>query len=120
MYQPMSVAHDQSGSPVAGSNARILPMMATTTSVLPLSGVTSSGVFHDSLMPRARHFSLPVLRSRPTSDSLSTLALTMTTSPCRIGDAAEPQPLRLLPTSACQSCLPSWLNASTPVLPKKT
>src|SRR5262245_59542211 len=120
MYQPMSVAHDHSASPVAGSKPSTLPAMASTSSVLPPATGTSTGVFHDSRMPRARHLSLPVFLSSAMRDSLSTLALTMTRSPARMGEAAVPQSLSPAPTSACQSALPSKSNANTPDLPKKT
>src|SRR5262245_43890258 len=106
MYQVMSVLQVQSDSPVSGSKAAILPAYETTNSCRPDGAVTRIGVFHESLMPPARHFSLPVLRSRATSDRLSTDALMNTNSPPRTGDAAVPQPFVLSPTSVCQSCLP--------------
>src|SRR5687768_3392935 len=98
MYQGISVAHDHNCLPSAGSNPSTLPKIARAISVLSLPAATRMGVFHDCLIPLARHFSLPVLRSSATSDSLSTLALMITRSPNSTGDAADPQPLSLLPT----------------------
>src|SRR5262245_57172677 len=118
-YQVMSLAHDHSCSPVAGSNPSTLPKIATTSSVLPPARGTRIGVFHDSRMPRARHTSLPVFLFRATRLSLSTLALTITRSPYSTGDAPVPKPLSFDPTSARQSCLPAWSKAKTPDLPKK-
>ena len=71
------------------------------------SEVTSTGVFQESRIPFARHFSAPVRRSRATSESLSTLALMNTSSLYNTGEAEVPQPCVLEPTSACQSCFPS-------------
>src|SRR5687768_969768 len=119
MYEPMSVAHDQSCSPVAGLKPNSLPAMATTSSGLPSGDVATRGVFQDSLMPLARQTSLPVFLSSATRLPLSTLALMMTRSPTSSGELADPHPERSEPTSACHSCLPSWSNANTPVFPKK-
>ena len=107
MYQPMSVLHDHNDSPESGSKASTLPCEATTNSCRPEAAVTTSGVFHASRIPSARHFSSPVLRSNATNDSLSTLALMKTRSLYSTGEAAVPQPLVFEPTSVCQSWFPS-------------
>src|SRR5688572_7773062 len=99
----MSVAHDQSCWPVSGSNPSTLLKIATTRSVrFPVTG-TSSGVFHDSLMPPARQTSFPLDLFSATRLSLSTLAFTITRLPCSTGDAADPQLLSRDPTSALHS-----------------
>src|SRR5687768_6483531 len=118
MYQGMSVAHDQSGLPVAGSKPRTFPWIASTSSVVPPPVRTVIGVFHPSLIPGARQTSLPLFRFSATTLSLSMLALTISNSPTSTGDDAEPQPFSSDPTSACHSGLPEWSNAWTPDLPK--
>src|SRR5262245_23064237 len=77
MYQALSLPQLHSDAPVAGSKPRTLRGTATTSSCLPPRRGASRGVFHASRMPLARHTSLPVLRSRATRLSLSTLALTI-------------------------------------------
>src|SRR5436190_24371843 len=98
MYQPMSVLQVQRSLPESGAKALTLPCVATTSSSRPESAVTTTGVFQDSGIFLARHFSSPVFRSRATSESLSTLALMNTRFFQSTGDAAEPQPCVLEPT----------------------
>src|SRR5688572_5926515 len=106
MYQPISVSQLQRGLPDLGSKASTLPITATINSALPSGAETTSGVFHDSRILPARQTSFPVALFKAIRDWLSTLALTIKRSSTRIGEAAEPQPLRPSPTSACQSSLP--------------
>src|SRR5687767_8307847 len=93
--------------------------MLTTSSVFGLPG-TSSGVFHDELIPFARHTSAPVILSNATSEPLSILALTINRFLYSNGEQPEPQPLVPSPTLACHSSLPSRSKQNTPDLPKKT
>src|SRR5262249_53348283 len=81
---------------------------------------TRTGVFHDPRIPLVFHTSVPDFLSRATTEPDSTLALTMSRSLWRIGEAPLPQPCVPLPTLVCQSCLPSRSKAKTPALPKKT
>jgi hypothetical protein len=81
MYHLMSVSQLHSRSPLPGSNPSTFCITATTSSVLPPSASTRSGVFHESRMSGARQTSLPVSRSSATSDVLSTLALMKTRRP---------------------------------------
>ena len=91
---------------MAGSKPRTLPF-GTDDQFLLAAGQLRPAPACSTIRgcPSARQASLPSAVSRATIAPLSTLALTISSLPARIGEVAEPQPCVFVPTSACQTFL---------------